>query len=257
MEGRITGNWNILNADPHQEFTRLNDALSDFSDSKFGLDELMQKFYGGAQEQSFSEIAFSGAQELEKMLDETLENCRDEFDDETYAQIAEHYELLKYQMYAKTAEMGNQLDSSGSSIDISHWEEAVEVGPLELKNIKGPDVVLKIWEKVSNKIPESVTFNKLVGLEPQYEGAYIPQHDIEKSNAVYHGLNYLGYFRDKGMKKMRRVLASSSDMTHVGYASVCYKLLSNDEDLCKKAEAVYEYLGIKTEVQYANLKSKN
>lgn len=58
------------------------------------------------------------------------------------------------------------------------------------------------------------------------------------------------------MKKLRRVHASGSDMTHAGYASLCNLLVSDDEDFCMKTMAVYEYLNIDTRVLYTNLKEK-
>ncbi|MCJ8269024.1 MAG: hypothetical protein MJK04_06420 [Psychrosphaera sp.] len=258
MEGRVTGRWEIVDADPYHEFAMLDEALSDgcSSESLFGLGELMQKFNGGLEDKTFSQIAQEGAQEIEEMLDNMLKEVADEVDSESLSYLVEQFEGLKSNLYEKQSEMGSLLDSGENSNDIAGWEQFVEIGPRELKNIKGPNIVSKIWECIAQKVPDDITFNKICALEPVYDGAYVPKHVSEKCDRVYHGLNYLGYYRDKGMKKLGRITAAMSDMTHVGYAALCTKLLSDDKDLCKKAEAVYEYLNINTEVVYANLNGK-
>jgi hypothetical protein len=78
----------------------------------------------------------------------------------------------------------------------------------------------------------------------------------EKVNGIYRQLNFLGYYRDTGMKNTRGFVRSSSDMTHTGIASFCHLLLCRDEGLVVKAAAAYEYLGIKTKIVYFQANKK-
>lgn len=255
--GHITGNWEIREDDPFVAFNTLNDTLSITTNSNFGFDEILQKLYGGASDKSFSEIAAQSLIDLKDMLDSTLQEARAELSENEYQIIALQFEELKRQMSASSNEMGSQFDKTTSENNFTTWDDAIGVGPLELKNIVPPNVVEKVWEMISPQLPKEATFEKMFGLAAQYEGAHVPKTNIERCNAIYHALNYFGYYRDSGMKKLRRVHASSSDMSHAGYASLCNILVSDDEDFCKKAMAVYEYLKIDTYVVYTNLKKRS
>lgn len=255
--GYITGNWEIREDDPFVAFETLNDTLASTTSLSFGFDEVIQKLYGGAPDKSFSEIAAQSLTDLKDMLDSTLQEARSELSENEYQIIALKFEELKRQMRVSSSEMGSLFDRTTIENNFTTWDDAIGVGPLELKNIVPPKVVEKVWKMISPKFPTEVTFEKMFGLAAQYEGAHVPKTNIERCNAIYHALNYLGYYRDSGMKKLRRVHASSSDMSHVGYGSLCDILVSDDEDFCKKAMAVYEFLKVDTYVVYTNLKKKS
>lgn len=255
--GHITGKWEIREDDPFVAFATLNETLASTTNSSFGFDEIVQKLYGGASNKSFSEIAKQSLNDLKDMLDSSLKGVRTELSENEYQIIALRFEELKRQMSGSSHEMGTLFDKTTSENNFTTWDDAIGVGPLELKNIVPPKVVEQVWEKISPKLPKEATFEKMFGLAAQYEGAYVPRTNIERCNAIYHALNYVGYYRDSGMKKLRRVHASSADMSHAGYASLCNILVSDDEDFCKKAMAVYEYLKIDTYVVYTNLKGKS
>lgn len=255
--GHITGNWEIREDDPFVSFNTLNDTLSITTNSNFGFDEIVQKLYGGASDKSFSEIAEQGLIDLKDMLDSTVQEARTELSEDEYQIRAPQFEELKHQMRAPSNEMGRLFDKITSENNFTTWENTIGVGPHELNNILPPNVVEKVWAMVSPRLPKEITFEKMFGLAAQYEGAHIPKTNIERCNAIYHALNYFGYYRDSEMKKLRRVHASSSDMNHAGYASLCNILVSDDEDFCKKAMAVYEYLKIDTYVVYTNLKKRS
>lgn len=255
--GHITGNWEIRGDDPFVAFETLNDALASTSSSNFGFDELVQKLYGGAPDKSFTEIATQSLTDLTDMLDSVLQEGRSDLSENEYQIMALQFEEFKRQMSVSSSVMGSLLDKTTSENNFTTWDDAVGVGPLELKNILPPKVVEKVWDMVSPKISTETTFEKMFGLAAQDEGTHVPKTNIERCNSIYHTLNYLGYYRDSGMKKLRRVNASSSDMSHVGNASLCDILVSDDEDFCKKAMAVYEFLKIDTYVVYTNLKKKS
>ncbi len=186
------------------------------------------------------------------MLDEALEEIKGELEKEQFEEISSYFLFLKSEMQANSQKMGELFDKETSENNYITWEKAIGVGPKELKNIEPPGVVEKVWEQISKDFPEEVTFEKMFGLAPKFERDIAPNNNVDKCNAIYHALNFFGYYRDTGMKKLRRVHASSCDMTHAGYASLCDALLSGDKDFCVKAEAVYEFLKIRTKVIYSN-----
>jgi hypothetical protein len=251
--GHVTGKWEIRSSDPLLEYDALNTTLSNTSNSNFGLDEIIQKLYGGASERSYSDIAEKSFSDVKNMLDETLKEARNELSGNDYENIALQFESLELQMSTASQEMGELLDSSTRDTNSAAWEASIGVGPLELNNITPPKIVEKVWKMLSPKLPAEATFEKMFGLAAQYNGGHVPTTNIERCNAIYHALNFLGYHRDTRMQKLRRVHASISDMTHVGYASLCNILVSDDKDFCMKAIAVYEYLNIDTQVTYTNL----
>ena len=71
---------------------------------------------------------------------------------------------------------------------------------------------------------------------------------LEKVNAIYHQLNFVGYHRDSKMSQRRRFTASFSDMTHAALGSFCRVLMCGDEGLVMKAAAAYEYLDVPTRI---------
>lgn len=60
----------------------------------------------------------------------------------------------------------------------------------------------------------------------------------------------LGYFPDNNQHKLRRFEAAMSDQAHVSMAYFADFLVSNDKNLIKKAEAIYEYLRAKTRIMH-------
>jgi len=256
FQGHVTDEWAIGDSDPHRLYQRHDEALSQTLESSFGLDELMSKFYGGAKNLTFTDIASSGADDLEKMLGKVLAESVDEFPESIIEVVREELEIVREKARKTNLKMGEMLDAAGGEANVEGWQSAVGVGPLGLKNIKPPNIVNQVWEAVSCKstsLPDSLTIDQMFGLDKSLVGGQSPRNNVERCNAIYHALNYLGYYRDKNMKKVNRVIASSSDMSHVGYASLCDHLITDDLGLVMKAKATYEYLEISTEVIYADL----
>src|SRR5690554_4104982 len=100
--GHITGKWEILEHDPFVMFDSLNDTLASTTNSNFGFDEIVQKLYGGAPDRSFAEIAAQSVNDLQDMLDSSLEEARTDLSEEEYQSIALYFEGLKRQMNASS-----------------------------------------------------------------------------------------------------------------------------------------------------------
>lgn len=250
--GRITGRYEVRRGDPIRHFQSLVETLDEFPNSNFGLDSILQKVYGGIKDKSFHEISRNSLADLVTMIDEAaaLISEADELSIEQRDALRGYFTHMRQEAIATIPQMGIAFDEQADEVSAASFEKAMGIGPKQLKNIRPPDVIGQIWKMLDQAMPNNPGFNKMFGLEPVVESQLAPESVVEKVNTLYHGLNFFGYFRDKGMKNIRRVTASFSDMTHAGYASVCDLLFSGDEDFVRKAEAVYEFLNIPTRILY-------
>lgn len=227
--------WFIENEDPMPEYG-------------YGLTSMLEKFYGGRNDESYADIFSKGSEEFKSLLNEALKDLESEiaFTDEMKSAIEYLPELLKEQY----EQMSNNLDNQEQS-PVKQFEQASGLGALVLKNITSPNVVEKVFDSVKKSMENvELDIDIFFGVKPQpYEANNDREKTLsEKVNGIYHQLNFLGYYRDTGMKKARGFVRSSSDMTHAGIASFCHLLLCRDEGLVAKAAAAYEYLGIKTNI---------
>lgn len=129
----------------------------------------------------------------------------------------------------------------------------MELGPLQLNNIKPPNVMQKIWDLYKERPPYcelGLTIEQFYNIEsnPIFPDRELLAHD--KVISLYQSLNLLGYFPDDNQHKLRRFEAAMSDQAHVSMAYFADFLVSNDKNLIKKAESVYEYLNAKTKIMY-------
>jgi len=226
--------WFIENEDPMPEYG-------------YGFTSMLEKFYGGRNDESYADIFSKGSDELKSLLNDALKDLESEeaFTDEMRSAIESLPELLNEQYKQMSIDLDNQEQPP-----VKQFEQATGLGALVLKNIKSPNIVEKIFDSVKKSM-ESVELDIDIffGVKPQpYEANNDREKTLsEKVNGIYHQLNFLGYYRDTGMKNTRGFVRSSSDMTHAGIASFCHLLLCRDEGLVVKA-AAYEYLGIKTNI---------
>lgn len=254
--GRALDGATLSDQDPHSACMALSDARATTStNAHFGLDMVLQKLYGGNVEESFADVAGRGASDLCTLLDSTLENAKNELSPEEYARLQDGFALLKNQVVASTSKMASALDANCGESPVKDWQAFVNAGPQQLNNISPPNVVQKIWAMLKPHLSEEVTIEVLFGLERPENVDDAPRSVIEQVNAICSALDYVGFYRDRRIKRLRRLHASLADMTHAGYASQCNFLLTDDYGLHRKASAAYEYLALKSQSLYANLKA--
>lgn len=154
----------------------------------------------------------------------------------------------------QSAGLATLLDSEGNSVTaVKQFEDAMGLGPKVLNNLQPPDVVRQIWAMIETKIPAGqLDLETFFNIKSGTAGASKNREMslLEKVNAIYHQLNFVGYYRDSQMHKQRRFAASFSDLTHAGLASFCHVLSSRDEALVMKAAAAYQYLNVGTQIIY-------
>lgn len=213
----------------------------------FGLTALLQKLYGGRPDQSFKDILTGGAGELTAMLESALEG-QPKLEDDLRAAFADVAALLPDAIHQQYSGIVAQLDAEPGA-DVKQFDQTTALGPKVLNNIQRPNVVRKVWDRLRAVLPEGAPdLETFFGIKPlPFEaGAERERTTVEKVNAIYHRLNFVGYYRDSKMSRQRRFVASFSDMTHAGFASFCHVLICSDEDFVMKAAAAYEYLAIPT-----------
>ena len=141
---------------------------------------------------------------------------------------------------------------------VQSFRETMNIGPKELKNISGPDVLEKIWALYKDKNEykdlcwdvEDFFFIKQHPIYPEKE-----YFSFEKVTTIYNHLNFIGYYPDSKTHKERRFIAAISDQGHASIASFANILYSRDKDFVIKTRAAYEYLGLNTEVILVNLEN--
>jgi len=253
------GTATIFEKDPREAFSFFVDDVKEPPEFGYGLSGMVRKMYGGSSEISFSEIFEHGANEIGDLLDIPDEDIDAlDIDLSMKEDIKKMRVSLPGMLKEITMETGRLLDNEASDNIVKQQELTIGVGPKILKNIKEPNVLLQVWDKVKETLPDDITtFEEYFGLD-QSRWDSTPKRElsvIEKVNGIYHQLNFLGYYRDSKMKKDRRFKASFSDMTHAGMATFCRLFICRDEDLVMKAAAAYEYLGVQTKV--VHLKQAN
>ncbi len=220
----------------------------------FGISETLMKFYGGKQDTCFEKIIENGAKGLQGYILKTIDNIDGiDIPEKVLQELKKFKELtndLPEILKAQTSSMTTKLDKQNTSV-IEAFEKETGISPRILNNINFPDVILKVWDIVSEKTDvTNIDLETFFGIKPQiFEEDFGKERTLqEKVNAIYHQLNFLGYYRDSKMKLERRFKASFSDMTHAGMASFCHFFLSRDNDLVMKTGAAFEYLGVKTKI---------
>lgn len=246
---RYTGQINIERLNSFKAFHSYAENLESQPKGNFGLDELLQKMYGGQQQKSYPEIVSVTNSALMEAISDLLQQINEL--KESGVMTDRPYEELIGRIHdgglSIFTELGSKLEAF-SHFSVNALDSKFSVGPKHLNNIKGPNVVHKIWDSLPSSLkdcmPDIETF---LGIKESGPGPLGPALTVvEKVNRIYHQLNFLGYHRDSGMAKERRYTASISDMTHAGLASYCDILICRDKDLVMKTSATYEFLEVKT-----------
>jgi hypothetical protein len=249
-----TGGAEIRQVSPFEAYNTYKDGAHPLPPLGFGLAGMLQKFYGGRQNQTFAEIFSQGADELRELL-KTVENELQELpglQDHTRATLSGFHRDLPGMMREQYRSFAAQMDADPNAF-VKQLEQASGLGPKVLNNIRGPDVLRQIWKLVENRYPSAAgDLETFFGIKPLSFDADAGRERtmLEKVNGIYHQLNFLGYYRDSQMSRQRRFVASFSDMTHAGLATFCHVLICRDEDFVMKAAAAYEYVNVRTRILY-------
>jgi hypothetical protein len=212
---------------------------------------MLQKLYGGLNDISFNEILNKGGDNLLKMLNTSFSNIQDSdtISPVMKTRMQDAIGLFSDLLPTINSTLADLLEPSSINSPLQNFEE-MGISPKTLKNIKGPNVLLKVFGKVKEKLPNVGELDSFFFLN-KTPSCSTPDRIptlAEQVNAIYHQLNFLGYYRDTKMSDEKGFRRSISDMTHAGMASFCHLFLCGDEALIMKAAAAYEYLGVTTKI---------
>ncbi|AJQ95664.1 hypothetical Protein YC6258_03628 [Gynuella sunshinyii YC6258] len=251
----ITDKATITSRDVFEAFEEYCSNDNEYGNIENSMNQWLFKFSGGRSGDSISDIHDEQVAAFSQLMGGMLDNA-DELPDEMRGQIKEYSKSMMEQFKSTLQEIENTM--SKDIPDTKEWNgiksyrESVGIGPKELNNIEPPKVIEKIWDTFKARLSENDQINSLedffqIRINPIYPDR--PYHQHQKIAGMYNMLNTIGYFPDSKVHKERRFVAAMSDNSHASMASFCNLLLSRDENFVKKVRAVYEYLGVPTEVK--------
>jgi hypothetical protein len=246
------GQFVVTEKKPHDRLSELNEARKGFESVGNANLDFLSLMYGGGDGKLPSEIALDGLGEAEKIFLSQLDDPDLDLP-----------EFLQFKKKAKDGliqikKLKRKIVNSYKELDErakrgSLIEQAVEeigIGAVQLNNIKMPGAIDKIWSHVGLHYGPDLSIDAFLAKAESFnpDGSKSSPEIVNKANGLYNLLNLFGYYRDEGLHKSRRMRASFSDMTHVGYALVCHRFYCNDYRMSMKAKAIFEYLNVGVEV---------
>lgn len=105
-----------------------------------------------------------------------------------------------------------------------------------------------IWEHMKDKC-QGITRDQFFGFDaiPGITENYPQSTSVSACHLI---LNMIGFNPDKGLVKRDKIQNIISDGQHLGLASLCDSFITTDMRLYKKAEAIFKYRNIPTELNY-------
>ncbi|WP_232923445.1 hypothetical protein [Pseudomonas synxantha] len=214
------------------------------------------KMFGGRKESDFEDI---DAEQLEAFnelmgyiteqlnsIDEISQEQRNVVEQYQAALTSQYKEVLSISSDQMRQHVANAREWSG----VRDYREATGAGPVELNNIKPPNVIEKIWAMYQNLDGykgQGFTIEQFLGIST----SPIYARDMflhEKVTAIYNLLNFIGYHQDSKLTKEARHIAATSDAAHAAISASVSLILSCDRVFIKKVEAIYEHLQVNTTV---------
>lgn len=143
---RHTGKAEIRSVNPFEAFRAYAENADAAPPHNFGMSHMLQKFYGGKQDQSFAEVLLDGAGELQQLLTKLRADLANvpEIDVQARDQLEQLIADLPRFMEEQFSGVASQLDAHRLPA-VHQLEQATGLGPKVLKNIQRPDVLRKIW----------------------------------------------------------------------------------------------------------------
>lgn len=214
------------------------------------------KFFGGRQGSDLDDIKSEQIYAFEKLM-EHISDVTDGSDDvppEMQRSIRDYQRVLRDQfneaLSLSTAQMRQHISNEEEWSGVKDYREATGAGPVELNNIKSPNVIEKIWtvyQGLEGYKGEGFSIEQFLGIS-QNSIYNREMHEHEKINAIYNLLNVIGYNQDSKLTQESRHIAATSDAAHAAIAASANALLSGDKAFVAKVRAIYEYLKVDVQV---------
>lgn len=124
-----------------------------------------------------------------------------------------------------------ELSPSPTKDDIKNYLNQIKINNIILNNLSIPEILTKfpkLKEYFDDIIKNTSIFNSPI-------------------NSLFSFLDYIGYFSEKNTKRFK---SSFYDCLHVEYAEGTKYFITKDKKLAKRAEAIYNFLNIRTGVYF-------
>ena len=232
----------------YQEFEQRE--LNSNNDSQH-ISDMMFKMFGGLSDESFSDIAIRQFADLKETLLEI------EIDSDSSTAEIEMAAMARSILDGASDDFAHALPDNDEQLQVTAMRESLGIGPKELNNIVGPNVIEKIFAKAQETSPhEVIDIASMMSIkeDPAEPGReLLPQ---EKVRNIYMFLNLIGFFPDTKMNKERGFRRASSDVEHACVAPFANILLSGDYAFVRKCAAAFEYLEIPTGIMHFDINTK-
>ena len=126
-----------------------------------------------------------------------------------------------------------ELSPSPTRDDIKNYLNQIKINNIILNNLSIPEILTKfpkLKEYFDDIMKNTSIFNSPI-------------------NSLFSFLDYIGYFSEKNTKRFK---SSFYDCLHVEYAKGTKYFITKDKKLAKRAEAIYNFLNIRTGVYFLN-----
>ncbi|WP_188690199.1 hypothetical protein [Bowmanella pacifica] len=249
----------VVEGDPREIFLKYCESNPIFNDLAESMRQIGFKVCGGRQGESLEDIAKGSVDAFENLsnyIDELIceiDSSLPEIAQKLRAENVRCFDEYKSLSEKNSRKMAEHIVDEKNWSGIKEFRQHFSLEPYRFNNIKPPNILNKIWDVMisSKKMPKDLDsiddffmFNK----QELIPGQPFLRH--QKVLGAYNILNTIGYYPDKPLHKNRGFKRATSDQMHVSLASFCNCLITADERLYKKAEAIYEYLDVPTKVMY-------
>ena len=129
---------------------------------------------------------------------------------------------------------------------IDKTRNAIGMTSEERKRLEGEvSPIEAIWDLIEPAMGGQ-DIDVMLGLSPNPYVEKFPHTQHGAITSAHTILNLIGYSPDTKLSNRQKIRNILSDADHVGMASYCQGLLSSDIRLCNKAQAIYQYVELKT-----------
>jgi len=246
----------ISDADPFEHYARACSEMDIAEQIYTATNSTLRKFYGDSSLPKIDELDEQQNLDFSRILENLIRDLSNTnaLTNQQFHTIKEY--ILRTHRHQKTLQQQSTMmmlsyeDDDHSSI-VNAYRAAVGIGPKELNNIKGENIIEQIWNLHKNLDGYK---NNDFSIEDFLGISYIPPNldgSIPISSKIisaYNVLNVIGYHTDSNLKLSRRFTAATSDANHTALASYADTLFSSDIGMIKKGRAIYEYLDIQTKI---------
>jgi len=249
----------ISHLDPFDAYKQYCESEPVFNNVAEGMRQFGFKMAGGRKGESLEEVSkdsIDAFSQLMDYMDEQLKVIEDEA-----PELVNMLKMMKgdwLKEFKKSSDLKNNILSENIEDEkiwsgINDFRRAVKIEPYHFNNIRSPNLLQQIWDKISSS-------DALSGFNLSLDEFFMFNHNLLmpdkpffrhlKIIGAYNILNTIGYYPDKPLHKERGFKRATSDQTHASIASFTDCLITADDRFAKKTTAIYEYLRVKTEVMH-------